>query len=130
MMARGNAGDSGMTPFSYQILVALAGEELHGYGIIKDIEARNGEGSVPSTGALYLALQRLEEGGLIEESPSLPGPDDDARRRYYRLTESGREMAVAETARLADLVGVARERRLITTRALSRILPSGGSHGR
>jgi DNA-binding PadR family transcriptional regulator len=115
-----------MTPFSYEILVALAGTDLHGYGILKDIEERNGEGAVPSTGALYLALQRLEEAGLIAESKRQSG---DARRRYYRLTAAGRGAARQETARLASLVGVARDRELITSHALGRVLPGSGDGG-
>jgi DNA-binding PadR family transcriptional regulator len=112
-----------LTPFSYEILVALAGGDLHGYGILKDIEERNGEGAVPSTGALYLALQRIEEAGLIVESKRQSA---DARRRYYRLTAAGRETARRETTRLAGLVGVARDRELITPAALSRALPGSG----
>jgi DNA-binding PadR family transcriptional regulator len=126
MAGKRNAGvESGtVTPMSYQILVALAGGELHGYGIIKDIESRSGEGSVPSTGALYLALQRLEESGLIEGGRR--GVGEDARRKYYRLTESGREVAIEETARLARLVGAAHERRLIAARQLAKLMPGGG----
>jgi DNA-binding PadR family transcriptional regulator len=126
MAGKRNAGvESGtVTPMSYQILVALAGGELHGYGIIKDIESRSGEGSVPSTGALYLALQRLEESGLIEGGRR--GVGEDTRRKYYRLTESGRETAIEETARLARLVGAAHERRLIASRQLAKLMPGGG----
>ena len=118
-----------LTPMSYQILLALAGEELHGYGILKDIEERSGVGAVPSTGALYLALQRLEDEGLIEAAPARRGAGEDARRRYYRWTAAGREAAVEETARLARLVGTAHERRLIATRQLAKLVPGGG-HGR
>ena len=74
---------SGITPLTYQILLALADGDGHGYGIIKEIEQRSGSASAPSTGALYLALQRMEGEGLIQEAPARPG--DDARRRYYRL---------------------------------------------
>jgi DNA-binding PadR family transcriptional regulator len=122
---RNASAESGaITPMSYQILLALASGELHGYGIIKDIEARSGEGSVPSTGALYLALQRLESSGLIEGGRRAAG--EDARRRNYRLTEAGREVAIEETARLARLVGAAHERRLIAARQLAKLMPGGG----
>jgi DNA-binding PadR family transcriptional regulator len=131
MTRRTVRADGGMTPLTYEILVALAGGELHGYGIIKDLEERNGQGAVPSTGALYLALQRMEDGGLVEESAKRPTPaEDDARRRYYRLTATGRQAAVEETSRLASLVGVARDRRLITSRALSKFLSTEAGHGR
>jgi DNA-binding PadR family transcriptional regulator len=116
-----------LTSMSYEILLALADGKRHGYGILKDIEARSGVGAVPSTGALYLALQRLEQDGLIEGKAGRV--EDDARRRHYALTERGRSAAEGETVRLAQLVGAAHERRLIGTRRLAKLVP-GGSHGR
>lgn len=100
------------TPLTYDILLALADAVRHGYGIIKEIEGRAGEGSAPSTGALYLALQRMEGEGLIREAES---PDDpvDGRRRYYEITPRGREVAEAESARLAALVAAARDKDLL-----------------
>ena len=105
-----------LTPLTYQILMALADEERHGYGIIKEIEARLGEGSAPSTGALYLALQRMEQDELVQEAAA-PSSDDDPRRRYYRLTRAGRALAVKESGRLAALVKVARDKNLLPRRA-------------
>lgn len=105
-----------LTPLTYQILMALADEARHGYGIIKEIEARLGAGSAPSTGALYLALQRMEQDELVEEAPR-PSIDEDARRRYYRLTRAGRALAVKESGRLAALVEIAREKKLLPRRA-------------
>lgn len=103
-----------LTPLSYHILLALADSPRHGYGIIKEIEAGTGGKMPPSTGALYLALQRMEEGALIEEAPDRPDPaQDDARRRYYRLTELGRAVARAETGRLAGLLAIAHHKGLI-----------------
>lgn len=100
------------TPLTYQILLALAEGALHGYGIIKEIEERGGEGAAPSTGALYLALQRMDGEGLIREAEA-PSEDADARRRYYRLTDRGRAVAEDESARLATLVATARARKLL-----------------
>jgi DNA-binding PadR family transcriptional regulator len=100
------------TPLTYQILLALADRSRHGYGIIKEIEDRGGEGAAPSTGALYLALQRMEGDGLIEEAEA-PDEDADARRRYYRMTRKGRETAELESARLVELVDAARSKRLL-----------------
>ena len=94
-----------LTPLSFQILVAVADRPRHGYGIIKEIEEATNGPMKSSTGTLYLAIERLEQEGLIEETPS-----DDARRRYYQLTSLGRAVAVAEVERLATLLGVARER--------------------
>lgn len=102
-----------ITPLTYQILLALADADRHGYGIIKDIEAH--QGSAPTTGALYLALQRMEREGLIAAAEGAAG--EDARRRYYRLTRRGREAAEAESVRLAALVSTARRKRLLEGRA-------------
>ena len=102
-----------LTHLSYQILVALADRDRHGYGIIKEIEATSGAG--PSTGALYLALQRMQAEGLVAETAVRPeGPDDDPRRKYYRLTPLGRSVGAAESGRLATLLGVATSKRLVT----------------
>ena len=106
-----------ITPLTYQILLALASQDTHGYGIIKEIEEQFGPSSAPSTGALYLALQRMEAEGLIEESLRRPSSGDDQRRRYYRLTRHGREAARAESTRLAALVAVARRKNLLPARA-------------
>ncbi len=96
-----------LTHISFHVLVALGDRPLHGYGILKEMEDESGGALTPSTGSLYLALQRMEEEGLIEESPERPDEDDDARRRYYRLTSLGRTVARAEASRLASLVGAA-----------------------
>lgn len=105
---------SPLTSLTYQILLALADRDLHGYGIIKEIEARADEESAPSTGALYLALQRMEAEGFVEEAPDRPLPGDDRRRRYYRMTERGRAAAEEESERLAMLVATAREKNLLS----------------
>ena len=118
---------SDITPLSYTILLALADEARHGYGIIKEIEARAGAGAGPTTGALYLALQRLEAEALIEEAPrTRERAKTDARRRYYRLTPAGRRAAQAETRRLAVLLGVAVDKRLVPGTVLR---GGGGAHG-
>jgi DNA-binding PadR family transcriptional regulator len=106
-----------LTPLSFQILVALADEPRHGYGIIKEIEETTGEPMKSSTGTLYLAIERLEEEGLIEEQAS-----SDHRRRYYHLTSLGRSVAAAETKRLAKLLGVARSKKLVGAQKLEGLL--------
>lgn len=100
------------TPLTYRILLALAEGVRHGYGIIKEIEARDGAGAAPSTGALYLALQRMESDGLIADAEA-PSEESDGRRRYYRLTDRGRRVAEEESVRLVGLVAAARERNLL-----------------
>lgn len=110
------------TPLSHAILIALADADLHGYGIIKAVEDQSGGALRPGTGTLYTALQRLLDVGLIEESDREPDPGEDRRRRYYHLTEAGRDAARAETLRLAHLVALARERRLVGEPELARTL--------
>ncbi len=102
-----------MTPLTYEILLALADEPRHGYGIIKEIEARGGEDDAPSTGAMYLALQRMHGEGLIEEDAGPRAEQEDGRRRYYRITTYGLERVEAESRRLARLVATARSKRLL-----------------
>lgn len=103
-----------LSPPVFHILLSLAGGQLHGYAILKEI-ARSTEGRVePSTGTLYAAVKRLLEDGFIEESDDRPGDAlDDERRRYYRLTDRGRELARLESQRHVDLAALARERKLL-----------------
>jgi len=91
------------------ILRALADEDRHGYAIIQDIASRtNGELKL-SAGTLYRSIQRMLEQGLIVETRARPAPeDDDARRRYYRITPDGTAAAKAEARRLGQLVKMAR----------------------
>ena len=94
-----------LKPHWFYILLALAGREQHGYGIMQEVLGRTG-GKVrlwPAT--LYTTLKRLIEAGLIEESDERPAPEfDDERRRYYRITRLGRRVLSAESHRLEELV--------------------------
>jgi len=96
-----------LKPHWFHVLLSLAGQEQHGYGIMQEVLDRTG-GKVrlwPAT--LYGTLERLMEADLIEESASRPAAgQDDARRRYYRLTRLGRRVLAAESARLEKLVRV------------------------
>ena len=105
-----------LTPLSFEILLALADEQRHGYGIIKEIEARTGKPLKSSTGTLYLAIRRLEEGELITESDG--AEDGGSRRRYYRLTDLGKDVVAAEAERLANLLGVARQKDMLPSKSL------------
>ena len=116
-----------LTPLSFHILLALTDQPRHGYGIIKEMSERTGGRVDPSTGSLYLALQRMEQEGLIEDSPERPDPESDARRRYYRITRAGREAASIESRRLAELIGVAVEKKLLTETALNDLLAGTGT---
>jgi DNA-binding PadR family transcriptional regulator len=97
-----------LRPVEFHILLSLAGGERHGYGIIRDIEAR-GETGVPDVGTMYRALARMVESGLIESADRRPAPDTgDERRNYYRITSAGVRVARAEARRLGALVQAAR----------------------
>lgn len=92
----------------FQILVALADRERHGYGIMQDIADRTNGKFRLSPGTLYGSVKRMLELELIEESDERPDPSlDDERRRYYRITPFGRRVAGAETERLSKLVSQA-----------------------
>jgi DNA-binding PadR family transcriptional regulator len=103
-----------LTPLSIHILLSLVDEERHGYGIMKEIERLTDGLGTSATGPVYLAAQRLLEGGLIEESQNRPAPEfDDQRRKYYRLTEVGRLVATAEVERMSRLLRVAFDKGLV-----------------
>lgn len=103
---RDPAGWLPLTPPLFYVLVALADEDKHGYAIIKDVEALT-EGAVRlSSGTLYPIVKRLLDDGLIAESRRKAG--DDERRRRYKLTPFGRDVALAETARLEQAAAIAR----------------------
>jgi DNA-binding PadR family transcriptional regulator len=94
---------------TFHILLALSGEDRHGYAILQEVERRTGGELRLSAGTLYRSIQRMLEQGLIVETSERPAPDeDDERRRYYRITPFGTKVARAEAARLADLVRLAR----------------------
>jgi DNA-binding PadR family transcriptional regulator len=100
-----------LTPAVFHILLALADQDRHGYAIILDVAERTGGALRLGTGTLYTAISRLLEQGVIEEPDERPSAEeDDERRRYYRLTAFGREVANAEARRLAALVRMARSR--------------------
>ena len=101
-----------LTPVAFEILLALAGGEQHGYAIMLDVERRTSGDISLHAGSLYRALNRLLEAGLIEELGARPEHDDE-RRRYYRLTPAGLEVARGEARRLELQVEAARQRRLL-----------------
>jgi DNA-binding PadR family transcriptional regulator len=92
-----------LPPAALHILLALAGEDMHGYGIMQEV-ARQSEGAYKlGPGTLYDNLQRLMEQGMAVEVSS-----DDPRRRYYRLSAQGRKVLSAEISRLEGVVKLAR----------------------
>jgi DNA-binding PadR family transcriptional regulator len=98
----------------FHILVALADRDRHGYSIMQDVAQRT-DGKVRlSAGTLYSAVRRMLEQGLIAELRDSPDPaNDDERRRYYRLTRLGRDVAIAEARRVTAMLTQARATGLI-----------------
>jgi DNA-binding PadR family transcriptional regulator len=97
-----------LPPATFHILLALAGEDRHGYAIIQDVEARTSGELRLSAGTLYRSLARMVEQGLIVEVVKRRTAADDERRRYYRITPFGTAVARAEMRRLTQLVRLAR----------------------
>ena len=104
-----------LTDLTFHILIALGNGPAHGYAIGKDVEEQSGGRLDPSTGALYQALHRLKEDGLIASAE--PPERSDERRKYFELTDRGRRAAEAEARRLHGLVRTARRRKLYPERA-------------
>lgn len=117
-MFRARPPDSGrrvppLSPQVFQVLLSLCDGPRHGYAIIQDVRARTGDEMRLTASTLYDALARLLDRKLIAEISVPAGGADDARRRYYRLTEAGGTAARLEAERLERLVGMARRKRLL-----------------
>jgi DNA-binding PadR family transcriptional regulator len=103
-----------LTPAVFHVLLALAGGERHGYAIMQEVAASTAGRIKMGPGTLYGTVKRLLEARLIEESDERPDPElDDDRRRYYRLTGVGEEVVRAEARRYAEIVELARGKKLI-----------------
>lgn len=103
-----------LTPPVFHILLALTDGERHGYSIMQEVEASTNGIINMGPGTLYGSIKRMLAANLIEETDSRPDPAlDDERRRYYRLTDFGQRVAVAEAQRLESAVGQARRKKLL-----------------
>jgi DNA-binding PadR family transcriptional regulator len=105
---------------TFHILLALADEDRHGYAIIQEVSARTGGEVRLGAGTLYRSIQRMVDQELVVELSMRERPphdEDDARRRYYRLTPFGRAVAEAETRRLGELLRLARASGFATRKA-------------
>jgi DNA-binding PadR family transcriptional regulator len=102
-----------LTPAIVHILLALADDDRHGYGILQEV-ARLTDGQVRmGPGTLYGTIKRMLAAGFIEEADERPDPElDDERRRYYRMTTQGRRALRNETMRVATLVSAARAKKV------------------
>ena len=97
---------------AFQILLSLVDEDLHGYGIMRQVAAQTEGRMRLGPGTLYSSIRTLVEEKLIEEIDADAKPGSE-RRRYYRLTSSGRKLARTEAERLADLLRVARAKKIL-----------------
>ena len=103
-----------LTSLTYHVLLALADANRHGYGIIKEVDDRTNGRMELETGTLYAAIKRMREDALIEVVPKEERPlDEDSRRRTYRLTGFGRVVLAEESRRLAHLLGIAAEKKVL-----------------
>jgi len=112
-MPRPAAHQSGPTSVELQILLCLAENPLHGYGIKQEIERRTRGEMKLGSGTLYEAIQRLEAAEFIRETPAPAGATSTRRKRFYGLTPRGQGALAAELVRLDRIVRFARGRRLI-----------------
>lgn len=102
-----------LTPAVLHILLALATEERHGYGIMKEVEKDSENQVKMGPGTLYGSLHRMLIAGLIRESDKKIDPDlDDERRVYYKITGQGRKVLEMELERYRNLVSIAKRKRL------------------
>jgi DNA-binding PadR family transcriptional regulator len=107
-----------LTEAAFHILLALSGQDRHGYEIMQVVEAEQGTGARLGTTTLYRTLRGLLRDGLVEETDERPVADlDDQRRRYYRLTPAGRAAARSEVERLRRLLAAAEASSLVRRRA-------------
>lgn len=119
---------SPLTPLSLHLLLALAERDEHGYSLMKRVRETSGGRLKPATGTVYLALQRLQEDGLVADAPEAKSPRDERQRRFYRLTPLGRKTLRREAERLAGIVARAAELDLLSRKAVA-ALAGGESDG-
>ena len=106
-----------LKPLDLQLLLSLAEQERHGYGLVQDIAERTDGLVTLEPGNLYRVIKRLLADGLVAETDRRTVPElDDERRRYYKLTSFGYRLAVAEAERLARLVKSTKVKKLLSAR--------------
>jgi len=105
-----------LTPAVFNILLALADGEKHGYGIMLEVEANTKGQVIMGPGTLYGSIKRMLKAELIKESDERADPEmDDQRRKYYKLTNLGRRALRMEAERLASQVMIARAKNILAT---------------
>ena len=114
-----------LSPAVFHILLALADEERHGYGIMQEVKRRTGGEVHLGAGTLYGAIKRLLERGMIAETDERPDPElNEERRRYYRLTDFGQRVLRVEVSRLNQLVQQARAKEVLPESASLLVMES------
>jgi DNA-binding PadR family transcriptional regulator len=98
---------------AFQILLALVEGDLHGYAIMRQVKEQTGGSMRLGPGTLYSSIQGLLEERFIAEVEAKQADSGDGRRRVYRLTKAGHKLACAEAGRLADVLRVARARKVL-----------------
>jgi DNA-binding PadR family transcriptional regulator len=114
-----------LTPAVLDIMVAMGDEEVHGYAIMQKVRRRTAGKRRLAPGTLYRSLRQMEERGWVVEAEERPDPSlDDEWRRYYKLTDLGRRVALTELERLEGLVDAARSKGFVPSGR-----PSGAGAG-
>jgi len=112
-MNRSHDPSQPLTAVEFEILLSLAGGDLHGYAILQEIEQRTDGRLGVLPGTLYRAINRLLQGGWIAERTDATSSRDDTRRRIYHLTPEGRRLTAREAERLARQLQTARARNVL-----------------
>lgn len=99
-----------LTPVVFHILLTLTEGPRHGYAIMQEVNRRSQDRVGLGPGTLYGAIQRMEDAGFLEKAPPPNGEEAEGRRRYYALTDLGRQVLLAETERLESLVSYVRQK--------------------
>jgi DNA-binding PadR family transcriptional regulator len=108
-----------LSPTDFHLLMVLAEDDLYGYAMMKEVEEQSGGALTPEIGSLYRMIGRLVSAGLVEDMGNrVPDKESDPQgrgrpRRYYRITKLGREILMAEAARLREVLGLAAAKKLL-----------------
>ncbi len=117
MSPKGASGAKPLTSSVFHILLALADDDRHGLGIAEEVEQRTDGAVELGPGTLYNAIHKMLDARLIEEPKRRPDlNNDDPRRRYYRITASGRKTLEHEATRLDRVLAAAREKHVLPDR--------------
>ena len=101
-----------LSPPVFHVLLALGDSAMHGYAMMQAFDTKTAGAEALLPGTLYATIARMVDAALIQECDP-PGNATDRRRRYYHVTDFGREVAAAESKRLSRLLGIARAENMI-----------------